>query len=68
MATLDLVAPDISCAHCQRTIEGDLGKLDGVRQVTVSVPEKAVRIEYDPAAVDPAALRAQLAESGYPPS
>ncbi len=67
MTTLDLVAPDISCEHCQRTIEGRLGQLPGVQQVAVSVPERAVHIEYDPAAVDAAALRTALVEAGYPP-
>ena len=67
MATLDLVAPDISCAHCQHTIEDSLGRMAGVRQVTVSVPEQAVHIDYDAAAVDATALRAALVEAGYPP-
>lgn len=48
MAELQLKAPDISCEHCQRTIEGDIGKLQGVSQVKVDIPQQTVSIHYDP--------------------
>lgn len=35
METTTLVAPDISCEHCQHAIEGALGELAGVDTVKV---------------------------------
>ena len=37
MTTETLSVPDISCDHCQRTIESTLGRLPGVRAAAVDV-------------------------------
>ncbi|HCF87647.1 MAG TPA: heavy metal transport/detoxification protein, partial [Ktedonobacter sp.] len=44
MESTTLVAPDISCEHCQRAIEGAVGNLAGVSAVQVDIPTKAVHI------------------------
>ena len=66
MATIDLHASDISCAHCKANIEGDLGSEPGVRRVVVDVATRQVQIDFDEQATDAADLRAKLAEIGYP--
>jgi copper chaperone CopZ len=66
MATVTYTAPDISCEHCRRTIEGAVGALPGVEAVQVDVPGKRVEVRYDPARVDQAQLEATLEEEGYP--
>ena len=38
MTTETLSVPDISCDHCQRTIEAALGRLPGVHTAAVDVP------------------------------
>ena len=48
METTTLVAPDISCEHCQHAIEGALGELAGVNTVRVDIPTKTVNLSYDP--------------------
>ncbi len=48
MESTTLIAPDISCEHCQHAIEGAVGKLEGVSQVRVDIRAKAVHIDYDP--------------------
>ena len=48
MEKTTLVAPDISCEHCQRAIEEALGELAGVNAVKVDIPTKSVQIDYDP--------------------
>ena len=48
MESTTLVAPDISCEHCQHAIEGAVGKLEGVNSVKVDIPSKTVDINYDP--------------------
>ncbi len=51
METVTLTAPDISCEHCQRAIEGAVGALPGVASVTVHIEPKQVTVVYDPGAV-----------------
>ena len=38
MESTTLVAPDISCEHCQHAIEGALGQTEGVNSVKVDIP------------------------------
>ncbi|MDA8392119.1 MAG: heavy-metal-associated domain-containing protein [Actinomycetota bacterium] len=66
MNTLDVTAADISCDHCKRHIEHDLGEVRGVRSVVVDVETKAVHVEYEGAETDDGALRSKLDEIGYP--
>ena len=68
MSTLEITAPDISCEHCKRTIEHDLGETPGVRQVVVDIDTKSVRLDYDDAETGPEALSSKLADIGYPPA
>ncbi|MDQ2906278.1 MAG: heavy-metal-associated domain-containing protein [Ktedonobacteraceae bacterium] len=65
METITLVAPDISCEHCQRAIESDLGKLAGVREVKVNIPAKTVQLAYDPQQVTLAKIEEELDDIGY---
>ena len=65
-ATIELTAPDISCAKCKANIEGDLASEPGVGQVAVDVSTRRVRIAYDQDQTGPEQLRAKLSEIGYP--
>ena len=65
MESTTLIAPDISCEHCQHAIEGAVGKLEGVSQVRVDIRAKAVHIDYDPEIVTPAEIEEVLDETGY---
>lgn len=66
MDIITLTAPDISCAHCQATIERELGRLEGVGTVSVDVPTKQVQVSYDPEAISRQAIVETLDEEGYP--
>ena len=66
MAKTTLSVPDISCEHCERTITQALTPLDGVREVTVDIPAKQVRVDYDEATVDVERFKAVLQEEEYP--
>jgi len=68
MATTDLHAGDISCAHCKANIEGDLGSEPGVRRVVIDVATRQVQIDFDEQATRADVLRAKLAEIGCPTS
>ena len=65
METLNLVAPDISCEHCQHAIEGSLSKVAGISAVNVSIPAKTVHVEYDPQQVNQTQIEATLDDIGY---
>jgi copper ion binding protein len=61
----NLVAPDISCEHCQHAIEGAIGKVEGVKTVSVDIPAKTVHIEYDPQHVSLEKIEEVLDDVGY---
>ena len=65
METTTLVAPDISCEHCQHAIEGAVGKMEGVSNVKVDIPTKTVLIEYDPQQVTLAKIEEVMDDVGY---
>ena len=65
MESTILVAPDISCEHCQHAIEGAVGKMEGVKQVKVNIPTKTVQVEYDPKLVTLAKIEAVMDDVGY---
>ncbi|HEV8310874.1 MAG TPA: heavy-metal-associated domain-containing protein [Methylomirabilota bacterium] len=60
--------PKIRCAGCAETITTALTGLRGVIATSVAVPEKEVRVEYDPARVDEARVKRALVEAGFPPA
>lgn len=66
MEQITLTAPDISCEHCQHTIERELGALPGVEAVSVDVPTRHVRVAFDPARITEEAIVAKLDDEGYP--
>ncbi len=66
METMTVTAPDISCEHCQHTVEGAVGALPGVQSVHVEIPSKTVQVSYNPARVSRETIEATLDEEGYP--
>ncbi len=65
MESTRLVAPDISCEHCQHAIEGAVGKLEGVNNVKVDIPAKTIHVDYDPQKVSVAKIEEVLDDVGY---
>ena len=66
MATSVLSVPDISCGHCENTINEALTPLAGVSSVRVDIPTKKVTVEYDPATTSVELFKEVLAEEEYP--
>lgn len=64
--TLHIISPDISCEHCQSTIEREIGNLPGINWVTVEIPAKRIDISFDPATVSEADILSRLDDEGYP--
>jgi copper chaperone len=68
VTTTKLIVPDMSCAHCERTIRETLSPLAGIEQVTVDLPSKSVIVDYDAAQIDIDQMSRALAEEEYPVS
>jgi len=66
--TITLVAPDISCGHCESTVQKVAGAQTGVVSVKADSNTKLVTIEFDPASASLSAIEQALAEAGYPAS
>jgi copper chaperone len=66
MSNVTLNVPDISCEHCERAITGALQPVEGVRTVSVDIPAKQVRVDYDEARVDVEKMKEILKEEDYP--
>jgi copper chaperone len=66
MASVVLNVPDISCEHCERAITGALAPVDGVNSVSVDIPSKQVKVNYDPSQVDLDKMKDILQEEDYP--
>jgi copper chaperone CopZ len=63
MTTLSYSVPGVSCAHCQRAIEGEVSQLHGVESVDVDLDSKTVTVTGEP--LDAAAIVAAIDEAGY---
>jgi copper chaperone len=66
MSNVTLSVPDISCEHCERAITNALTPVEGVRNVSVDIPSKQVRVEFDEAQVNVDKMKAILQEEDYP--
>jgi copper chaperone len=66
MANIVLNVPDISCEHCERAITGALSPVDGVRSVSVDIPARQVKVDYDDSEVDLDKMKNILMEEDYP--
>lgn len=62
--TLLLNVPDMTCGHCQASVEKALSAMPGVTRVSVDLPAKRVSVEAD-AAVSVEQLAAALDEVGF---
>jgi copper chaperone CopZ len=67
MTSKTFVVPSISCMHCTRTIENELGELAGVSSVKADQATKQVTVTWDaPASWE--TIKAQLQEINYAPA
>ena len=66
MSQIVLNVPDISCAHCERTVVNALKDQPGVSAVSVSIPAKTVQLDLDESKLSLEQVAAILDEEGYP--
>lgn len=46
MHSVTYQVPNISCGHCVKTIENELGELEGVMRVRANAESKTVEVEF----------------------
>lgn len=63
MSEIRYSVPEISCEHCVTAISGEVGRIQGVQNVTVDVAAKLVTVHGD--GLNDATLRAAIDEAGY---
>lgn len=55
----------MSCQGCVRSVTGAVTQVPGVKRVDVSLAKKAATVEFDGAAVKPAAIVAAIEGAGF---
>jgi len=65
MSTTTTIAVDgMTCGHCVSSVQSEVGKLDGVTDVSVDLSSGQVTVVAD-TAPDPVALHAAVEEAGF---
>lgn len=65
MVETTLSVPDVSCEHCVKTINGALGAVAGIEQVSTDIPSKTVHLKYDAGQVSMEKIEEILDDAGY---
>jgi copper chaperone len=65
MAEKTLAVPEVHCDHCVSSIEGAVGRLDGVSEVRVDLTGRQVSVSYNEAAIPLEAIVGAIEEQGY---
>lgn len=68
MAERTVKVPNISCGHCVKTIEREVGELEGVQSVKADHATREVTVSWDEGSTDWNAVDALLREINYPPA
>lgn len=65
MQNVTLNVQGMSCGHCVKAVEGSVGKLEGVNQVTVKLAEALVDISYNEAQISLDTIKETIEDQGY---
>lgn len=65
LADREFLVPNMVCEGCAEKISGALTSLPGVRNVTSKVPQKRIRVRYEPEKVHEQQLKEALGKIGF---
>jgi copper chaperone len=65
MTSKTFSVPDIHCGGCAASIEGAVGKLDGVAEVKVTLDDHTVDVNFDEAALPVDSIVDAIESQGY---
>jgi len=57
--------PTMQCEKCKETIETAVRKMDGIRDITVSVKDKFAHIDYEKSKIDVSHIEDAITSAGY---
>ena len=60
-----LRVPDMSCGHCELSVQEALGELDGVEEANADHTTGEVELTYDKNRISDEELREAIDEAGY---
>ena len=60
-----LRVPDMSCGHCELSVQEALGELDGVERASADHTRGEVALTYDAGRVKEEEIREAIEEAGY---
>lgn len=67
MTSRTVQVPNISCGHCVRTIEREVGDLEGVTSVSAEAGTRKVHVEWDESRTSWDQIRKLMQEIHYAP-
>ncbi|PMC37457.1 copper resistance protein CopZ [Bacillus sp. UMB0899] len=65
MEKVTLTVNGMSCGHCVNSIEGNVGKLNGVSEVKVHLSEGKVDVAFDSTVVSLDEIKETIDDQGY---
>lgn len=65
IANLQIDLPTMQCEKCKETIETEVRKMDGIREITVSVKDKFAHIDYEKSKIDVSQIENVITSAGY---
>ncbi|WP_413366590.1 copper chaperone CopZ [Lysinibacillus sp. 3P01SB] len=65
MQNITLNVQGMSCGHCIKAIEGSVGELEGVNQVSVKLDEALVEVSFNESKVSLDKIKETIEEQGY---
>jgi copper chaperone len=65
MQNVTLNVQGMSCGHCVKAIEGSVGELEGVNQVSVKLDEALVDVSFNESEVSINKIKETIEEQGY---
>jgi copper ion binding protein len=65
LKTVEIKTEGMSCRHCENTIISEVGKLDGVKEVSANYKANIAKVIFDPDKTNIQAIENVITEWGY---
>lgn len=65
MENVKLNVSGMSCGHCVKSVEGSVGKLEGVNEVKVHLEDGKVDVAFNPEKVSLDKIKETIDDQGY---
>jgi copper chaperone len=65
MEKTTLIVNGMSCGHCVNSVEGSVGKLEGVKSVKVNLNAGEVDVEFNPSEISLDKIKETIDDQGY---